>query len=773
MTARMSFTKTVDSMLPLIGANGVPNPATDPVGTYNYVNARRGVIQGAANQKPLIRLADNNLRILCALTEELSCTVEELMADSGQAKIVIRYDHWLENYVINGITINQDLHLLIDPIPSHPTVQGIPQDWQIRWGGKVKEISLVNHDDGSSTIEMLALSHREHTKRLLFGANPIFPPEIQIPKMWVLPGPTRSILFATGFINLARLFLPGLSAITNAFNPASWINPLNPDALLNINPMSWPIQVAFVDPALDTSMWGVLAATWTDWHSTMADLLSSAGCICRAYTWLTTDATSPHTELTDLITGGGDIINLLLGSLGLSTGNNLVNAAQGALENLTRPTRNCVVLSFEDKSGINGPTGTALDGLLELVGITLDDLITTVVFDSQTGQSINGEPLIDVNSTTSLFQGLLGVKTNPPKVIWRDGQFTGLVNRRVTMHKGPPLTIMTGGKSPALVNQLQTFGIRYALSELSDAINPGPPVVVGAPIQAPLVTGIENIYQGQLDNCLTPNSLVALDNAISKPIQDVMVGDTVLDHCGQPRLVTQTMSRLVDEDIVCIRYGADELRMTANHPVLVHGGNFVEAGQLHVGDWVCKVPEQIWLPIQAIETVRYAGPVYNLEVADTHTYVANGIAVHNYLLAWERYTDPLRALWTGELAYQEYIERGSGSAYTVAAFFSLTEGHWKTRPFYGFEAKYLNGRPWVYGVDFQLGDRVGFEMDGVIYVDQLAAAKYQYDRKQPVFLEISVGDDKDKRDPIAQGLHILQGVYALVGAYLGEGTLFG
>lgn len=645
----LQFSQWIDHVFEPVGINGCPNPAVNPMGAYQYLNNRRAIIQGQANQKPLIRLADKNMKLLCAITGELQCTFEEMMADSAQMTCVVRYEHWLENYVVNGLTINEDLHILVDPIPSNPT-------WRTRWGGKCKEITVSNNPDGSSTITFMALSHREHCKKLLFGANPFFPPEVQIPKMWVLPGPLRSLLCATGFVNLARLFAPGLSFITNIFNPASWLNPLSPDAVLNINPLSWPIQVAFVNPATDTSMWSVLAATWTDWHSTMADLLAQAGCICRAYTYLTSDADSPHVELSHLVKGVKGKALDLLSLFGVGSGGELDQLLGGLhedhkdhLDKVTAPTRNCVVLSFEDKSGIVGPTGTALDGLDELIGVTLDDMITSVIFDQQSTTFVNGEKVVDVDAVTPFFQKLAGIQQTIPKVIWRDGQFHGMLQRKVNMHKGSPKTIMTGGRSPSIVNQLQTFGIRYGLAEISDLIT----LAVGAMLpavpgtfatQIPATPGLDNIYQGQLDNVL---------------------------------------------------------------------------------------------------------------------------------LAWERYTDPLRAIWAGDSAYQEYIERGSSSAYTIAGWLSLSEGHWKTRSFYGFETKALNGRPWVYGVDFQLGDRLGFEMDAVIYIDQFTASRYQYDRKMPVFLEISIGDDKDKHDPVAQGIRILSGVYALVGAYLGEGTLFG
>lgn len=651
----LAFSSWVDSLFEPVGFNGCPDPGSDPYGAFRYINNRRDVIKGSANQKPLIQLADNNLNVLAPLTGEITCSAEELMADAGQCKLVILIDNWLENYMINETSVNQDLHILIDPIPTYPMVNGVPQDWQIRWGGKIKELSLIENEDGTGTIEILAISHREHAKHLLFGATPWFAPEIQPLQMWVLPGPLRSILFATGVINLARLFVPGLSAITNAFNPASWLNPLSPDALLNLNPLSWPIQCAFVNPVLDTSMWSVLAATWTDWHSTMADLLSNAGCICRAYTWLTTDATSPHTELTDLITGSTTIGVDLLQILGVSTTSELsqsITAAGGDIADLARPTRNCVVLSFEDKSGVVGPTGTAIDGLLSTIGVTLDDLITSVIFDQQSETFVSGQEIIDVNQTTPFFTTLAGVETLVPQVVWREGQFTGMIRREVNLHKAPPLAMMVGGRSPTIVNQLQTFGIRFGLAELSYVPTlwggADSPLGVGGPNnlspEIPFTPGLDNIYQGQLDNIL---------------------------------------------------------------------------------------------------------------------------------LAWERYTDPLRSLWTGDMAYQEYIERGTTSAYTVAGWLSLAEAHWKTRAFYGFQTKAMNGFPWVYGIDFKLGDRIGFELDSIIYVDQLAAVKWDYSRTAPIFLYISVGDDRDKHDPIAAGMRTLQGVYTVVGAYLGEGTLFG
>jgi hypothetical protein len=639
----LKFSNWLEGVFDPIGANGVPDASETPMEAYRYLKNQDNLMKLSVNQKPLVRLADKDLNVVATISEEMSCEVEELMSDSGKAKCVLRYNNWLAPYITQQNNIFNDLHLLVDPIPTQPT-------WKTRWGGKITEVNVTDNPDGTSTVTLQAISMREHVKRLLFAANPVFPAEYQLPRMWVLPGPIRSILFVSMFINLARIFVPGLSGITNAFNPVAWLNPLGASGLENLNPLSWPLQVAFVNPITDQSRWSALGATWTDWHSSTTDMLSDAGVVLRAYTFLTTDEDSPQTELTDLISGKTDAAIDLLDILHLDSLDSLVNLIGNDLTKLTRPTRNCVVFALEDQSGQTGPTGTALDGLLNLISVTGDDLITATLVEANTGETLNGEPILDASEPTApVLQALVGEAPAPPKVIWRDGQFTGMIKRQVNLHKGPVLTTMTGGRSPTIVNETQDFAIKYGLAQLSDAIN----LAIGATInftpasytwQTPGTPGLDNLYQGQLDNTL---------------------------------------------------------------------------------------------------------------------------------FAWERYTDPVRAVWCGDLVFQEYFERGSSTAYTLSGFLSLREGNYKTAPFYGFQTEVMNGYPWAIDLDVSLGERAGFEMDGIIYVDQITAVKRTYDRKTPLVVSMSIGDDRDKHDPIAQAIRVMQTIYTTVSALFGEGTIFG
>jgi hypothetical protein len=144
----------------------------------------------------------------------------------------------------------------------------------------------------------------------------------------------------------------------------------------------------------------------------------------------------------------------------------------------------------------------------------------------------------------------------------------------------------------------------------------------------------------------------------------------------------------------------------------------------------------------------------------------------NKLLAWQRYTDPLRALYTGDLAYLESFERGN-AAYTISAILTLRQGNQKTRAFRSFKTSIRQSAPFIIYYDIMLDDRVGFEQDGITYVDQIHAIKYEYDRQKPITFTVSVGDDTKDQDPFTQGIKALQGLGAVIGAVAGMDTVFG
>jgi hypothetical protein len=631
----LQITNWVSDFLTLPGPPDVPDPLTEPASCATFLDGVRNLAMQQGNQRPLIRVTDGNLGVMCELEGEISCEMEDLNADTGKVTLKILYDNWLVNWMTQQTMDIQDLNLIIDPIPTQP-------DWRTRWGGKIVELHVKKDEQGIHSIEIQALSFYEHAKHLLIAANPIFPPEIQLPRMWVLPGPCRTIMFLTAFINLARLFMPGWSTIDNIANPAGWINPLSPDAAFNVLPTMWPIQPAFVDTVLDQSRWTTIGAAWDNWHDKFKDVLVDSGCQMRFYTYLTTDPDSPNIELANILNLAPDLLSLI--------GIDLSGVTQ-TIDQLVAPQRNCVVVAFENISGQTGPTGTAVDGLVNTVAVTLDDLITPIAIDPTTGTTfdpggvLNGEPVEDATglSRTYLLEQLAGVAPAPPTVIWWDGQWNGLLQTDLTWHKSSVKTIMTGSKSPQIVNEAQTFAIRYGLAQLSDVINQGLADNFGVPLQNTPSVGLENLYQGQLDNTL---------------------------------------------------------------------------------------------------------------------------------LAWERFTDPIRALYAGDVAWQEHFEKGTGTAYTLASILTLRDGDWKTRTFAAFKAQTVDGHPWIAHLDYQIGDRVGFEQNGIIYVDNVVGLKRDWDWQKPLTVQIIIGEDKNKADPFGAAFKTMANVYAFASQVAGEGTLF-
>ncbi len=461
----------------IIGATQAPTVG-DPMSAYRYLEARRRTQVAETKQRPLLRLWDKNMQFIGTIAQEKSVRVEEVMADSGTGTCVIRRDNWLSDFILYDRRAEEDLHFTLDPNPTN-------RSWRTRWGGKVTGVTAKRSNDGLHTVEMEMVHNREHVKHLLAGANPIFPPEIQFPKMFVLPWNCRTAVSLTMFINLARQFFPLLSIPTNIFNPGAWLGVA--DIIGGFDPLLWPVQVQFVNPLFDQSRTTILTSRWTDIHTVTAPLLEDAGCMIRAYTWLTEDKDSPHPELGTL-------------------------AGQ-----LARPHRNAVILAVEDKSGVTGPTGTLLDGPINLIASTADDMIT------ETLSSVIDLDRDNDGQTDPLIRKWFGVAPKPPWVVFKDGEYSGIVESQRTMHGATAKTIMIGGRSPGWVNQLQTFGIKYALSELSAVISYG----LGA-YQQPGTPGLEELYQGQLDD-----TLLAWQR-FTDPIRAIRMGDFgFLEHFEQ------------------------------------------------------------------------------------------------------------------------------------------------------------------------------------------------------------------------------------------------
>jgi len=109
-----------------------------------------------------------------------------------------------------------------------------------------------------------------------------------------------------------------------------------------------------------------------------------------------------------------------------------------------------------------------------------------------------------------------------------------------------------------------------------------------------------------------------------KPIEDVRRGDRVLsapeddpEAASEYRLVEETFQRY--SPVMEVRVGGRTILTTAEHPFWVHGEGWRQAQQLKTGDPL-RTHDGRLLPVEEAGPSREPTPVYNMRVAEYHTY---------------------------------------------------------------------------------------------------------------------------------------------------------
>lgn len=193
--------------------------------------------------------------------------------------------------------------------------------------------------------------------------------------------------------------------------------------------------------------------------------------------------------------------------------------------------------------------------------------------------------------------------------------------------------------------------------------------------------------RGELVSCFPAGTPVMLKGNITKPIEDVAVGDLVLTHTGEYKRVYETIQNPNTTPMVKVRIaGRLDTVMTENHPVLVysdevnpdvktltHEGlpdeNFrwiqakdIKPGQDYVVDGATTAP--VLFPVVEVLPSEDVDVVYNLEVEDNHSYSVNGFYVHNcYLLTLD---DSLNSINYNEAVARTLSKNGGGVALNLS-----------------------------------------------------------------------------------------------------------
>ena len=121
----------------------------------------------------------------------------------------------------------------------------------------------------------------------------------------------------------------------------------------------------------------------------------------------------------------------------------------------------------------------------------------------------------------------------------------------------------------------------------------------------------------------------------NRNIEDLKVGDLVISGSGIERIVENITTHFAEDTYIVEAKNVDTIYTTSEHPFLVkRPGNdqpeWIPAYQLKSTDLIAiyNNGKTIWTTVYSSEpTEPYE--VYNLTVAEDHTFVANGIIVHN------------------------------------------------------------------------------------------------------------------------------------------------
>lgn len=131
--------------------------------------------------------------------------------------------------------------------------------------------------------------------------------------------------------------------------------------------------------------------------------------------------------------------------------------------------------------------------------------------------------------------------------------------------------------------------------------------------------------------CFRAGTLIQQDKGSSISIESLKVGDTVLAFDENGTLhnakVVEVHKHEEPEEIIRVSFWRGYVDITSNHWVLNQYNSFVEIGSLTKHDALVDGMNHL-RPILKAEVIAVE-PVYNLTVEPHHTFIANGIRVHN------------------------------------------------------------------------------------------------------------------------------------------------
>lgn len=140
--------------------------------------------------------------------------------------------------------------------------------------------------------------------------------------------------------------------------------------------------------------------------------------------------------------------------------------------------------------------------------------------------------------------------------------------------------------------------------------------------------GISVMQMGGGGGCFTSDTKILMPGNTQKPIKDIRPGDVILTwNSNRTSLVEAKVTGTHDLEVNGYLIINGDLKVTENHKIWVNDG-FKEAGSIQKGD-ILLGSDGKKVAVTSIEWQLGKTRVYNLEVEKFHTFIADGVYVHN------------------------------------------------------------------------------------------------------------------------------------------------
>lgn len=320
-------------------------------------------------------------------------------------------------------------HFFQNPDGEDATIPITVNTKAFRWDGYVTKAAVVQDENGVQTVEIEAIHCWNHIATTAMWASPFAPIVAQFPRHDTKFGGVETLFLLYMVTNLIRL-QAGFWNIQ-----AGWLD--SPDWVQTGG--LWPITVVPIDVLRDSSPFRAASARFDMGDELLVPLTEGTGVMYCAKFFLPGEDEQPAPDWYHL-----DV-----------------------------PT---VVLWTENHSGVTGPTGTLIDGIIIEAEEWINDT-TPVRYPNYSAQS---EYESVYNET-----GELGSVRTHPWPCYLEGEYSGIGSAEIALHKPIATRVIVGGRSPGWMNAGIEIVMKNALAWLG--------LLIGLP-------GLDSLYQGQLDD---------------------------------------------------------------------------------------------------------------------------------------------------------------------------------------------------------------------------------------------------------------------------------